>query len=295
MTEKFTFLKLTDPMPDSCFIKTPRNLIFDKCYSHISAMAKYLLIIMLERQDLSYKNKWADKDGNVYIIVTHEEARELLGCSESKVKKLFSELTQNNFIKRKRQGLCKPDLIYVNPQLWITSNENNTPKVTDETVMKDADEDSGQFENNIPEGFKEAPNKNNNIKNNIINNNININHNNLSYAVNSLEWMEDRKECTEFIKDIIAYNCLLESCDKGIIDDIVTCAVNALCTTKPTMKIGGEDIPKEAVKRMIYKLDYNVAEYIHDSLKNTQTVIKNPPAYLLTAIYKAGETMSIAG
>ena len=63
---------------------------------------------------LSAKNGWIDKNGRVYIIFTIDEAKMALNCAEQKAIKLLSELEKKaGLIERKRQGLGKPNLIYV--------------------------------------------------------------------------------------------------------------------------------------------------------------------------------------
>ena len=64
--------------------------------------------------NLSAKNGWLDEEGRVYIIFTIEEIKGALGCAEKKAVKLLDELEKKcGLIERKRQGLGKPNLIYV--------------------------------------------------------------------------------------------------------------------------------------------------------------------------------------
>ena len=70
--------------------------------------------ILLDRMDLSARNGWLDEEGRVYIIFTIEEIKGALGCAEKKAVKLLDELEKKcGLIERKRQGLGKPNLIYV--------------------------------------------------------------------------------------------------------------------------------------------------------------------------------------
>ena len=132
-------------------------------------------------------------------------------------------------------------------------------------------------------------------KNNINNKYINTKPVNQSYYESNAEWIEDRNDCKEFVKDIISYDYLLQSCDKGIIDNIVSCTVNTLCSGKDAIKIGGEYMPMEQVKKRLYDPDVNHVEYIHDKLRANTSPIHNHEAYLLTAIYKAADTINISG
>ena len=64
--------------------------------------------------NLSAKNGWLDEAGRVYIIFTIDEIKESLGCAEQKAIKLLAELEKKcGLVKKKRQGLGKPNLLYV--------------------------------------------------------------------------------------------------------------------------------------------------------------------------------------
>lgn len=65
---------------------------------------------------LSIKNQWIDKKSRVYIVFTLENVMELFFCSERKASYLMKELDSKSgsgLIEKKRQGLGKPNLIYV--------------------------------------------------------------------------------------------------------------------------------------------------------------------------------------
>lgn len=60
-----------------------------------------------------------------------------------------------------------------------------------------------------------------------------------------------------------------------------------LCSTRPTLRIGGENIPTQQVKDRFMLLNYEHLEYVFDSLAKNSTQIRNIQAYLLTAPYMA--------
>lgn len=65
---------------------------------------------------LSIKNRWVDGDNRVYIIFTLEDVMSEFECSERKASYLMSELDTKSgigLIEKKRQGLGKPNLIYL--------------------------------------------------------------------------------------------------------------------------------------------------------------------------------------
>ena len=96
------------------FYRVPKVLFTNERFWNISADAKMLYGILLDRMSLSARNGWIDENGRVYIIFTIDEAKSALNCAEQKAIKLLSELEKKaGLIERKRQGLGKPNLIYV--------------------------------------------------------------------------------------------------------------------------------------------------------------------------------------
>ena len=96
------------------FYRVPKVLFTEDCFWNVSTDAKLLYGILLDRMNLSARNGWLDEEGRVYIIFTIEEIKGALGCAEKKAVKLLDELEKKcGLIERKRQGLGKPNLIYV--------------------------------------------------------------------------------------------------------------------------------------------------------------------------------------
>ena len=71
---------------------------------------------MLDRMSLSMKNGWFDERNRAYIYYTLEDIMEDLGCARATCVKVIGELDSKKgigLIEKKRQGLGKPDRIYV--------------------------------------------------------------------------------------------------------------------------------------------------------------------------------------
>lgn len=107
------------------FYRVPRLLIKDKRFKKLSSDAKLLYGLMLDRMALSVKNGWFDAENRAYIYYTVENIMEDLGCSRGTCTKVLAELDCKKgigLIEKKRQGLGKPDMIYVKNFVSLVSS-----------------------------------------------------------------------------------------------------------------------------------------------------------------------------
>ena len=98
------------------FYRVPKLLVKDRRFNPLSPSAKLLYGLLLDRMGLSFKHDWYDDKGRAYVYYAIAEICEDFGCSRITASKLLAELdTQNGIglIERKRQGMGKPDMIYV--------------------------------------------------------------------------------------------------------------------------------------------------------------------------------------
>ena len=124
------------------FYRIPKALFTEERFKPISAEAKILYGILLDRTSLSQRNGWLDEDNRVFIIFTLDEVMNAIGCADQKATKLLSELENKaGLIERKRQGLGKPNLIYVKN---FVDNPVGSPSGTQESRIKSRENhDSG--------------------------------------------------------------------------------------------------------------------------------------------------------
>ena len=91
------------------FVQIPTELLRR---NDISANAKILYALMLDRRNLSKKNGWTDQQG-IYIYYTIDEVQKTLDVSKSTAQRLMRELTRVGLIVRTAQAKNKPYKIYV--------------------------------------------------------------------------------------------------------------------------------------------------------------------------------------
>lgn len=124
------------------FYRVPKALVKADLFQKMSGDAKLLYAVLLDRMSLSIKNGWQDKHGNAYIICTIEEVMDSIHCARQKAVKLLDELEQEfQLIERRRQGLGKPNLLYVK-DLYAGLSQSNYWKYENHT--------SGGLKNELP-------------------------------------------------------------------------------------------------------------------------------------------------
>ena len=98
---------------DNRFYRMPKALFVLEKYKKLSLAAKVLYGILDDRRELSLKNEWIDKDNNIYLIFSRKAIEELLCLSNKPVISAFKELNTYGLIEEVKQGLNKPNIIYV--------------------------------------------------------------------------------------------------------------------------------------------------------------------------------------
>ena len=124
------------------FYRVPRLLIKDKRFKGLSSDAKLLYGLMLDRMALSMKNGWFDKYNRAYIYYTVENIMEDLGCSRGTCIKILAELDSKKgigLIEKKRQGLGKPDIIYVKNFVIVASPQEPIKEEKEEEPSENLD------------------------------------------------------------------------------------------------------------------------------------------------------------
>lgn len=268
------------------FYRIPKVLFTEERFKNISAEAKVLYGLLLDRMSLSAKNGWQDKENRVYIIFTIEDIMEAMGCANQKAGKLLHELESKcRLIERKRQGLGKPNLIYV--KNFVTPAESR--------FLNRENHDSGEVKITDQEPLKSRSN--------------NTEYNNTDFSDTDsfpfTSFREDhgretkrsdanqRERYREILSGNISYEILLQDypLDRDILTEILELMVDTVCTTRSTVRISGDDKPAEVVKSQFLKLDSEHIRFVMDSLKDNTTRIRNMRQYLLATLYNAPLTI----
>jgi transposase len=104
--------------------------------------------------------------------------------------------------------------------------------------------------------------------------------------------MDAMETYRELIKENISCDILRQKCDAERLDEILDIMLETVYSRKQQIRIAGEDMPAEAVKNRLLRLNDSHIEYVLECLDQNTTKIRNIRSYLLTALYQAPTTIS---
>ena len=143
------------------FFKFPKPFIYDEKYKKLSNNAKLMYMLLFGRLELSIKNGWHDRKGDVFQYYTNEQLMIDLNSSEKTIIKVKKELREVGLLEEIRQGNNLPNRIYISQVDGAVEN----------TVLELEEVQHGAVENTVLELEKVQTNKidindtdNNNIK-----------------------------------------------------------------------------------------------------------------------------------
>jgi len=224
------------------------------------------------------KNGWYGKIGRVFIFYTLDEIQADLNCGHDKASKLLVELDTGRgigLIERVRQGQGKPTRIYV--KRFTTGQIPPQPQEPQDLLP------SGSPECGKPAGIYPD-----------------LNQTDFSPLEPSIypsapppvgRWI-DRSDYRREVESQIEFSHLCRQFGYEDVDGVVELMVDTLCSTRPTLRIGGEEIPTGQVKSRFLTLDNSHLEYVFDCMRRNTPQVRNIRAYLLTTLYNAPITMS---
>ena len=263
------------------FYRIPKILFSQDKFWNVSTDAKLLYGILLDRMNLSARNGWLDEAGRVYIIFTIEEIKESLGCAEKKAVTLLDALAKKAaLIARKRQGLGKPNLIYV---------KNFISGSVERQFLNCQNDNSATFQNTIQDLSKSQGN-NTDIKNTDLSDTNSIFPSGNCGKENG---NEEYQQYYQYFYEQLGIEYLQQDYpyDVDRLENILELVVETVCSKRQIIRIGGDDRPIEVVKSRFMKLDSEHIRYVLDCFKENTTKIRNIRQYMLASLYNAPTTI----
>ena len=302
------------------FYRIPKILFRSDVFKQLSIDAKLLYGMLLDRMELSSRNGWIDEEGKVYIYFTRQSVMEIMDCGSKKAGQLLAELdgkTGIGLITRVRQGLGKPDRIYVRkcitPGMPVRGSppaESALPDVSNDHIRRCQKDTSAGVENAGLEESKGSPNHTE--KNNTEMSDIDpiVSEQGTCTARSD---SQDRSSPEESRSDGYDANALLaeyqeyrryfeQTCcadylrkqnpmHAELVDEILELLTETCCSKKPVIRVGCDPKPSQVVKARLMKLETGHIQYVMDSLMANTTRVRNIRQYLLTALYNAPATI----
>ena len=258
------------------FYRIPKALFTEAMFGGLSIEAKILYGLVLDRISLSREHDWIDEAGHVYVYYTIKNVKKALGCGNTKACRLLKELETFGLIERKKQGHCKPSIIYVKDFTRFPGAE-----FMDSRNGNSGDSRIGIHDNREQESINT---KNNNTE--FIN----------TYPI--LSGLDADKDERTVYRDILMEQLSLEILyerypfDKETLDSILEMMLDTICSKRKTIRIAGDDKPQAVVKSQFLKLNSTHIEYVMDCMKDNPVKVRNIKQYLLATLYNAPLTIN---
>lgn len=243
------------------YYQIPQELFTNEKYKDkLNSDSKILYAFLLDRLTLSQKNHWYDDENRVYLIFTREEVQEKLNLSDKPVTKSFKQLSEVGLVYEKRQGLGKPNLIYVGK-----IQHEEFPESENVRFQNRKNSDSRNGENTIQDSENVRAINTNNINTNIIKTES-IN----PKSDDDYNLMEIKNQCRldEFV-----------SSDKTLLENIIDTLYY-----KETLKVGNVIINQSKIRerlKLITKENLLQLLKINKNCKNIQNITN----YLIICLY----------
>ena len=260
------------------FYRIPKALFTDPVFRSISTDAKVLYGLLLDRMSLSARNDWLDEQGRVYIVFTVEEIMESLACGNKKAVGLLRELEVGaGLIERRRQGLGKPNLIYV--KNFIEGNFLKCPNDTSVSVQSTVHDVSKGHGNKTDKNYTDLSETDPFLSG--------------EAAGTESEGKDDRTRYQEYFARQLGFDALIASYpeDEDMLREMLELLVDTVCSKRRFIRIAGDDKPAEVVKAQLMKLNSDHLRFVLMCLKENTTQVRNMRQYLLATLYNAPMTM----
>lgn len=104
----------------------------------------------------------------------------------------------------------------------------------------------------------------------------------------------ERKDYREIICSNISYDEAYANnfIARQQVDELVEIMIDVVCSSAPTIRVNGEDVPQEIVKSRFLKLTQEEIDYVLYALEHNSSRIGNVRSYLITALYNSKVTVS---
>ena len=227
---------------------------------------------------------FTDETGRLYIIYTVEQVIENMRCARATAVKMLKQLDDIGLIEKKRQGQGKPSIIYVKDfasvdfkkfniytsrslksellEVQILNPSYNDPSqhklsYTNSSLRQTAAEDDGDDGDETDDNDTE---------------------------IGEINFISYESYETE-IKEKIDFDLLSVKYDSDLVQELVNCMLDVICTKEKTVKIGKEKKDRELVKSVYLRLNYEDIVHVLERYESVRHKITYLHSYLKTMLY----------
>ena len=241
-------------------LRIPKQLLKEIPYRLLSTEGKLLYGAMLDRTNLSYKNrdKFTNREREIYIYFPQTEIMDLLGCGHDKASKVLGELEAVGLIKMRRRGIGRPYEIVATPIDWCTQR-----KIRNESSEK-PQQDSGKSDDSVCGKID---------TNNTEINNPDINDPNLGLR--------------RYIKGVIEYDELTKKFGASLVDRVLDVVVNTIGQDAEEYLIGDTYIQGEELRDGLRNLNQDRMIYTINKIRRATYTKDHSDAFVLNALHES--------
>lgn len=132
------------------YYKFPKSFIFNPKYAKLPSTAMIIYAMLRDRLSLSLQNGYWDEDGRAFVYFTQDELAALFHVTRQAISKSLKALKNVGLIEMKRQGLTKPNKIYVAmPEPFVLKSTQNEQYDVNSSSHHDVNLSSHQKANEV--------------------------------------------------------------------------------------------------------------------------------------------------
>lgn len=137
------------------FYMIPKGIFTNPAYEGIGIIAAVVYSLLKDRMTLSRKNGWADENGDIYLMFRQSDIEDTLHISHPTCVKAMKQLERYDLIDVIRQGVQKPNKVYIKKLKNLTSRSKKNLHQEVKKINTNYTE-SSETENNETENVEVA-------------------------------------------------------------------------------------------------------------------------------------------
>ncbi len=234
------------------------------------------------------------------VFPSMETLCRLTSMSRPRATRAITSLIRKGVVKKKRRGLTKSNIytLYDNAAMWAAGSEQEMHDLAESSISLSSQEMIEELKRRgaieIVETKKElasGTDQSSEASTSSEKLNMVLTTNNSTTADIGCQ----ERYSMENVKELFDYAVLADDkrCSTSDLDAVMDILYDALNSTKPTIRISGENKPTMVVIGKLMKLTYEEILYSIRKFNERTDRIGNPRAYILTILYNAREQMNL--